>query len=549
MRISGLASGIDTDTMVQQMMQVERMKVDRVEQDKQLTTWRQEAFNDLNKEFANFILNTRKSFGLTSTALNGTFRTNSYQNLDWVKGATSSNEQAATVSSTSKVMDGSYDVEVKQLAKGVSLASGSNIKDSLVDKDGKLNNEEPMEFIVNDGNHDFTIKVKADASMSDVVKAINNAKTETGTGKDKKTESIGVRASYDHGQGRFFLQTTNTGADTQITIKTENDGTQNFLDGLNLTNGEEGYNIKDGSKGQDALINFNGAKGIVSHSNNVTVNGITMNLKAVENFTVTVATDVDAVYEKIEEFVEEYNKLVDKTNKLVGEKEYRSFHPLSAEEKKAMTEDDVKLWEEKAKSGLLSRDSTIQQTMLNIRQSLYAETSEIDGTYSFITQIGISTEEYSQGTAGGRLKIDEDKLRKAIANDAESVMELMFKESSDPIKDENGKVIGGRGGLLTRVHEGLMDGMESIVKKSGPGTEADLYTKVRFGMLTDFRTSQGGISALDRELLNYNKKIDQLNIMLGKREDTYYARFTAMEKAIAKMNQQSSWLQQQMMMG
>lgn len=542
MRISGLASGIDTDTMVQQMMQVERMKVDRVEQEKQLSTWRQEAFNDLNKDFANFILNTRKSFGLTSVTLKGTFRANSYQNLDWVKGATSSNESAATVSSTSKVMDGTYDVKVTQLAKGVSLASGSSINNSVVGEDGKLKNTDAMEFTINDGKHDFTIKVKADASMSDVVKTINNAKTEDG-------KSIGVRASYDHNQGRFFLQTTNTGADTQIKINTEDDGTRNFLDGLNLTNGEKGYDIKNGFKGQDAIINFNGAEGITSHSNNITVNGITMNLKAVEDFTVTVATDVDTVYEKIEEFIEEYNKLVDKTNKLVGEKEYRSFHPLSAEEKKAMTEDDVKLWEEKAKSGLLSRDNTIQQTMLNIRQSLYEQTSEIDGAYNFITQIGISTEEYTQGSAGGRLKIDEDKLRKAIANDVESVMELIFKESSESIKDENGKVIGGKGGLLTRVHEGLMEGMESIVKKSGPGAESDLYTKVRFGMLTDFRTSQGGISALDRELLNYNKKIDQLNIMLGRKEESYYAKFTAMEKAISKMNQQSSWLQQQMMMG
>ncbi|NMB08645.1 MAG: flagellar hook protein, partial [Tissierellia bacterium] len=116
MRISGLASGIDTDEMIQQLMRAERVKVDRVEQDRQILLWRQEMYNDLNKAFANFILKSRKDFGLTSIGYNGTFRANSYENLNWVKKATSSNESIATVSSTSKAVDGSYNVNVTQLA-------------------------------------------------------------------------------------------------------------------------------------------------------------------------------------------------------------------------------------------------------------------------------------------------------------------------------------------------------------------------------------------------------------------------------------------------
>ncbi|NMA86094.1 MAG: flagellar hook protein, partial [Tissierellia bacterium] len=134
MRITGLASGIDTEEMIQAMMRAERVKVDRVEQDRQVLLWRQEMYNDLNKAFANFILKSRNDFGLTSIGYNGTFRTNSYQNLNWVKKATSSNEAVATVSSTSKAVDGSYNVEVKQLAEGVTMASGSNISEDINDK-------------------------------------------------------------------------------------------------------------------------------------------------------------------------------------------------------------------------------------------------------------------------------------------------------------------------------------------------------------------------------------------------------------------------------
>ena len=60
MRISGIASGFDTDEMVKNLMKVERMKVDRFEQNKQTALWRQESYNNMNKLFANFILNTKK---------------------------------------------------------------------------------------------------------------------------------------------------------------------------------------------------------------------------------------------------------------------------------------------------------------------------------------------------------------------------------------------------------------------------------------------------------------------------------------------------------
>jgi len=43
MRISGMASGMDTDMMVQNMMKVERMKVSRFEQNKQVALWIVEA--------------------------------------------------------------------------------------------------------------------------------------------------------------------------------------------------------------------------------------------------------------------------------------------------------------------------------------------------------------------------------------------------------------------------------------------------------------------------------------------------------------------------
>lgn len=523
MRITGLASGIDTEEMIQNLMKAERIKVDRVERDRQTVLWRQEAYNSLNKDFANFILNTRKMFGLTTVSRTGSFLPNSYQNLDWVKKATSSNESIATVSSTGKALDGTYSVHVEKLAEGVSLASGSEIGGSEI-----LTGKESISFTINDKVVTVNKTGDKDITMSDVVKAINSI------------EDIGVRASYDAGIDRFFLQTTETGEDASIKIKAIGTG-ESFINALKLTDGERGKNgssiIGEEFLGKDAEISFNGADNISSSTNRITINGITMDLTGIGDFTINVATDVDAVYEKIEQFVNEYNELVDKTNRLLGEKVYRDYQPLTSEQKKAMEKEDIELWEEKAKSGLLRNDDIIGRTMLSVRQDLYKKSDEFDGSFKLITEIGISTEKYARGSAGGKLEIDDQKLKEAIAKDPEGVMEFLFKESN-PEEDEIG-------GIVTRVYDNIMTGMEDIIKKSGTGDSADLYRGVKSNILLDFVTEHSSISLLDKDVLDYSRRIDDLNAMLFRKENGYYAKFAAMERAISRMNQQSMWMMQQ----
>lgn len=557
MRISGLASGIDTEEMIHQMMQVERIKVNRVEQDKQLAIWRQEAYNNLNKDFANFILNTRKMFGLTSVTRSGTLVPNSYQNLDWVKKLISSDETIAIVSSTGKAIDGNYSVNVTQLAENASLASGKDIRGSLIDENGKLVNSDgeliqSIEFEINDGKNTFSIEIqgKSDGiTMNDIVKEINSAKIEDGNGKEI---SIGIRASYDANIGRFFLQTTETGIDAKIQITAdEGSNGKDFINGLNLKYKDEGGEYKDYKingeekivEGKNARLNFNGAENIESSSNRITINGITMDLIDTGSFNVNVSTDVDGIYEKIEKFVEDYNELVDKANKLLGEEKYRDYRPLTEDQKKSMEKEDIELWQEKAKSGLLKDDSIIGRIMLGMRSSVYEVSDEFEGSYKLITQIGIDTEGYSRGSRGGKLVIDEKKLKDAIAKDPEGIMEFLFKESTPDAEDGKGSM----GGIVTRIYDNIMAGMEDVIKKSGAGENADLYRSVKGNILLDFVTEHGSISMIDKDVLSYNRSIDDLNAMLYRKENQYYAKFAAMEKAMSRMNQQSAWLMQQIM--
>lgn len=541
LRIAGLASGMDTDAMVESMMRVERLKVDRYEQSKQIALWRQEAYNDMNKMFANFILNSRKDMGLTKASSTGLLTSSSYTRLDYIRKSTSSNESAATVSATSKAVNGSYTIDVKSLAKGASFASAdmTNKQDKLVDgmaftlSNGEGENLKSVDIVVNAS--DGSVK------MSDVVKAINNKKEETG-----------ITAFANN--GRLFLQTTDTGQGQSIKLsKSEVAGEitaeastagDDFITALGYVGIEGDYSTSEAKyiKSQQAQINFNGVT-LNYDSNNIELNGLNIQLKAEGTTTINVDTNVDGIMEKIQKLVDDYNELVDKASKAVGEKKYSSYHPLSQEEKKAMHEDDVKLWMEKAKSGMLNRDETINRVLQSARGEIYKTLENPTGSFDHITQIGISTEKYSKGSAGGKLQIDEAKLRQAILEDPEGVMELLFKESSEEPSESNKSTKG----VFTRVYDSLIDGMKSIIDKSGPGEDSDLLRNVKSNILIDFVTEKSSISDLDKEVLDMSKKIDDLNVMLARKENSYYAKFANMEKMLHQMNSQSNWLMQQFM--
>lgn len=127
-------------------------------------------------------------------------------------------------------------------------------------------------------------------------------------------------------------------------------------------------------------------------------------------------------------------------------------------------------------------------------------------------------------------------------------MELLFKESNpDKVETIDGKEVKQIGGIVTRIYDNLIAGMEEIIKKSGTGDSTDLYRNVKSNILLDFVTEYGSVSLLDKDVLDYSRRIDDLNQMLFRKENNYYAKFTAMERAISRMNQQSMWLMQQFM--
>ncbi|MDD2432470.1 MAG: flagellar filament capping protein FliD [Clostridia bacterium] len=557
MRIGGLASGMDIDQIVEDMMRAERKRVDVVEQNKQILEWRQESYQEINKLMASFILDSKQAFGLSQTTAFGALYNTSINNLDWVKTASVSNSNVVEAKALAGAIQGTYDLEVIRLASNWSAASSDSIsvgerRDNLVNQLG-LAADDVLDFTITTNQGEVNInKTDLDSvAIFDIVNEINQA-------------NIGVNAVYDYFLDRVFLQTTNTGSENTMMISDNSTLAEGgkFITGsesklkLQYLDGEGVSQVVADSTtyaGEDALFNFGAATGITRSTNTFTVNDVQITLQETGATSLNVATNVQGVYDKISAFVEQYNEMVDKINVELGAKRYADYKPLSDKQREEMTEKQIEKWEEKAKSGLLKNDRILESTLRTMRLGLYEEVEGVEGIYSRLTQIGISTESYTVGSRGGKLVIDSTKLTQAIAQDADSVVELLFKtpersltfKSESQMTGEEIKEKRSQSGLVTRLYDNAIAGMKNVITRAGTGEDSDLYRSVNSSILIDFVTEYGSISTLERDIGRLDDRIRTINQYLIKKETRYWNQFTAMEKAVNRMNQQSAWLMQQ----
>lgn len=537
-RFSGLASGMDTENMVKELMKAERFKVDKYEQKKTLFEWKTSAYSDMNKSVASFVIESRKSLGVEVDYF-GNITPSSVSKMDWVKSTSSSDSSIAEITSNTEALDGTNSINITQLASGVFSGSQNTIA-ADTDLFATKAAGETVTVTINGEN----LSLDGDATISDLVSAINS--------NDNLKDEL--NASYDATNEKFFLSTKGTGSSKSIQIGGDAEVDGVFFGGasllhMNTTNGGvPGDMVKDTAvAGKDLELTFNGIS-MTNDKNEMTINNITINAKTTGTVTATTSTDTDAVIDKVNEFVENYNAFIDLVNGKLNEKQNRDYQPLSAEQKEAMKEDDIKLWEEKAKSGLLRNDDYLSSMLSRTRSWIYAEVEGVDDKYNQIAEIGITTT--SNYKDNGKLEVDEDKLRAALQDDPTAVMDMLFKSSNSSKKESemtSAELEDKRNntGFFGRIYDEFAAGMQGMIKKAGTSGNDTLYRKVKSNILMDFVTS-GSQSIIGKQLATLNKSIDDENARLLGVENRYWAQFGAMEKAINEMNQQSGWLGQQM---
>lgn len=471
-RISGLASGMDTESMVKKMVDAQRMSsVDPLAKSKQLLEWKREDYRSINT----------KLMALRTAAFDVKMKT-----TFMAKSVESSDSTVLTATSRAEALAGNYSITVSQMAKGVTKES------TPVDSTWTYSGEDKT-FTLTGKSGSATIYVSDGNSISDIVSKINDKASETG-----------IKATYDSGTNKFYLLTTDTGAASKIEIS----DTDNILTSV--------FNMDVTAKtGQDAIIKFNDGSDISFSSNTFTFNNINFNLKKEGTATITVANDVDAAVDKIKAFVEAYNAAIEDISGKLSEKRNRSYEPLTDAQKEEMSESEIKLWEEKARSGMLKGDNLLNSIYSNLRMTASNIVSGLSGKYKTLSSVGITTGEYSEN---GKLHINEEDLRAALAEDPEGVMNMFTQTSETPSEK----------GIAVQLYENLNSAIKNI--SDSAGSDDVSYDE----------------SALGIQINELEENIETAETRLQNKQEYWWNQFSLMEQYIQQMNEQMSWLQAQL---
>lgn len=269
--------------------------------------------------------------------------------------------------------------------------------------------------------------------------------------------------------------------------------------------------------GEDAMIELNGAT-FTSTTNNFQINGLTITANAEtvgeETISITTETDVDGIYDMIVGFFDKYNELVKEMDSLYNAPSAKGYEPLIDEEKEEMTDDEIDKWEKKVKDSLLRRDGTLQGVSDAIKTA-FQKSYMIDGKSYSLASFGIKTAGYfSSGDnekslyhIDGNKKDDissgnVDKLKAAIASDPEAVCSF-----------------------FNQLATGVYDKLSGKMKGTSLSSAYTVYNDKK--MKSDYKEYANTIKKWEERIEAYEEK--------------YRKQFTAMEKALATLNSNSSY--------
>lgn len=479
MRVGGIVSGMDIEAMVDKLMEAERMPVERLKQQQTQLEWKRDAYREINTkllELDNLMLDLK---------LSSTYNPKKTQ---------SSQSTAVTATASSSATNGTYDIQVLQIA-----TRAMNVGESLGDVDltTKLSAEHA-------GEYTFYTFDDAGNKLEHHFKVVEGDTLQGVLNKISQASDGNVRAFFDESANRVVLEATRTGSynDAGAEITFEDNQLFAFL----------GLSEENETGGENARFIYNNGLTIESRENTHTLNGISFEFHhtTTENARISVQTDVEQSFDKIMNFIEKYNEVMDLMNKTQTEERYRDYLPLSEAQKADMTDKQIELWEEKAKSGLLRGDRVIQNGMYSLRNSLQQLVAS-DGEYTLLSNVGITTT--TKYLDGGKLEVDEEKLKAALRDHPDDVYQLFASNSKDEAR-----------GLIYRFDEALKHVRSGIERQAGRSSQTlDNY-------------------ALGKQMKANQERINEYEQRMIQVEQRYWNQFTQMEKAIARLTEQSNIL-------
>lgn len=500
-RITGLNSGLDTDSIVQELVSAHRTKQQKYEKAQTKLSWKQDAWKEMNTKIYGFYSKT-----LSNMRWEGNFVSK--------KKTTVSDTTKALVTADGNVVNGTQTLKVNKLATagyltGTELKSndgekltGSSTLGSLGVQGGTL------ELKV--GNEVKQVQVRSDMKISEFVSTLKEA---------------GVTASFDESNQRFFINSSQSGEANDINFVANDSSSLDTLSKLGLAT-EQNYNeagvakpadkvLAVKQKAENAEIELNGTV-FKSDSNKFVINGLTIQATGVSDLmTISTETDVDGIYDMIKNFIKEYSTLVNSMEAAYNADSAKGYEPLTDDEKSELSDKEVEKWETKIKDSLLRRDDTLSSVLSSMSMAM-GKSYEINGERYSLSSFGIKTtgyftkaenETYAYHIDGDKddasTEGNTDKLRKAIAENPEAVTKF-----------------------FTQLAKDVYGALDEKMKKTELSSSYTVYNDVQ----------------MQKEYDEYTKTIKKWEDKLKDLEDYYYNKFAAMETALSQLQSQTNSL-------
>lgn len=519
--VSGLASGLDWRSIIDQIRKLETKKVDLITQKKKEYEEKVSAWQGINKKL--LTLKTK------AEALH------SYKGFDLYKSSLSTNtstkaEDILSVTTGEEASPGTYEIIVRQLAKAQKYSSGGFAShNTALDIEGSL--------LIN-GKSVLIASTDTLTSIRNKINAVN-------TGPDPS----GVSATVIHygTQGYRLVLTSN----------------QEGAQGMSLVNGGEEdvmglLGLSEIQSGADAQITIDGIE--LTLSSNIikeVIPGITLNLKQAEadtTVTVKIERDHSAIKDKIKELVHAFNEVMDAI--------YAQF---TYDKEKQKT------------GGPLFGDNTLRSIRAGLTQLLLNRISGMQEAFSTLGLIGIHL------NAQGRLTIDDQKLQGYLETNFEDVRRFFAVEWSSSNSQlsyvyHTGNTSAGAYSIqITGVNplegyfvdpgdatgdgeylkgiSGNANGL--IVRYTGQETGAIGTLTLTFGIaellnrsLDQITQSLGGVisnktSSIEKTIQHMKKDIAQMEVRIDRKMVELERQFIAMETALSTLQSQAGWLTNQ----
>lgn len=563
MRVSGINSGLDTDAIVQELVSAYSQKTEKYTKEQTKLGWKQEIWKNLNT----------KVYSLYNSV--GKLR---YSSAYSMKKTTVSDTTKATVTASGDAVNGTQKLHVLSTAQSGYLTGGKLLlrnevtdggKTTLETVSGSVKAETKLSELGYTGD-DTSLSIRTkDADGKDVVKNISLTKDSTIQDVVSALRDNGLNASFDANNGRLFVSSKETGENADFTltgattkqVEKKDDGGNVIKDdngkpvmeevelsdaekaaskkllgllGLDTQSNEYSSQAKK-IDGNDAVISLNGVM-YTNTTNDFAINGLNISVTGVTDdipdgvdpknvdvsslsnstaISITTTTDNQGIYDMVKDFLTEYNNIINEVTKLYNADSAGSYEPLTDDEKDKMSDTEIEKWETKIKDSLLRRDNSLSSIMNSMMTAMSSQI-QIDGKTYSLSSFGIQTLGYLNAAENEQnaYHIDGDEDDENTSGNKDKLMAAI---TSNP-----DTVVGFMKQLSTNLYKAIDDQMQSSSLRS------------RYKIYND--------KELDKEYSNLTKTIKQWESKVSDKEDFYYKKFSNMETALAKLQNQTSSL-------